>query len=182
MAAIAAASGIKANWRKPRSGFRLRKPGPKRKQRETPKAVTYKSGMLFLLMPSKTPDPFHMIFADITDQNMSIHGHQEEPDTESHLSVSIKAIIRDGTFKDQELELQISRKSDFDETHAYAGALFQSKPILMFGISTTAERSGHLVTLIAHKALKEVYLSFEPPKYGKAKVISWHVSTDIEPE
>jgi len=52
----------------------------------------------------------------------------------------------------------------------------------MFGVSTSPERFGHLVSLIAHKALKEAYLNFEPPKYGKAKIISWHVSTDIEPE
>jgi len=90
--------------------------------------------------------------------------------------------IRDGTFKDQALELQISRKNDFDETYPYAGALIQSKPVLMFGVSTSPECFGHLVNLIAYKALKEVYLSFEPPKYGKAKIISWHVSTDIEPE
>ena len=122
-----------------------------------------------------------MLFADITNQNMSIHGSQEEPDTESHLSVSIKAIARDGLFEGQKLDLQISRKRDFDETNPYAGALFQSKPSLMFGVTTNSERFGYLVSLIANKALKEVYLCFEPPKYGKAKIFSWEVSTEIEP-
>ena len=133
-------------------------------------------------MPSKKPNPFHMLFADITNQNMSIHGSQEEPDTESHLSVSIQAIARDGLFKGQELDLQISRKQDFDETNKYAGALFQSKPRLMFAVSTTPERFGYIVSLIAQKALKEIYLCIEPPKYSKAKIISWQVSTEVEPE
>ena len=79
MAAIAVASGIKANWRKPQSGFRLREPGAKRKQRETPKPITSKPFVLFSLMPSKTPDPFHMIFADITDQNMSFMDTKKSP-------------------------------------------------------------------------------------------------------
>jgi hypothetical protein len=37
------------------------------------------------------------------------------------------------------------------------------------------------VTLIAAKAIKELYLSYETPRYRKANVLSWHVSTDIEP-
>ena len=78
-------------------------------------------------MTAKKPNAFHMLFADITKQNMSIHGSQEDPDTESHLSVSIQGIARDGLFKGQELDLQISRKHDFDETNKYAGALFQSR-------------------------------------------------------
>ena len=123
-----------------------------------------------------------MLFADITNQNMSIHGSQEEPDTESHLSISIQANARDGMFEGQKLDLQISRKYDFDETTPCAGALFQSKPSLMFGVSTNPERFGHIVSLIANKALKEIYLCFETPKYGKAKIISWHVSTEIDPE
>ena len=123
-----------------------------------------------------------MLFADITKQNMSIHGSQVDSDTESHLSVSIQAIPRDGLFKGQDLDFQISRKRDFDETNPYAGTLFQSKPSLMFGVSTNPERFGHIVSLIANKALKEIYLCFGIPKYGKAKIISWHVSTEVEPE
>ena len=99
---------------------------------------------------------------------MAIHGSQEEPDTESHLSISIKAIAGDGMFEGQKFDLQISRKHDFDETNKYAGALFQSKPSLMFGVSTNPERFGHIVSLIANKALKEIYFCFETPKYGKA--------------
>ena len=38
----------------------------------------------------------------------------------------------------------------------------------MFGVSTNPERFGHIVSLIANKALKEIYFCFETPKYGKA--------------
>lgn len=107
---------------------------------------------------------------------MAIHGSQEEPDTESHLSISIKAIAGDGMFEDQKFNLQISRKHDFDETNNYAGALFQSKPSLMFGVSTNPERFGHIVSLIANKALKEIYFCFETPRYGRP-----HQSLNMRP-
>lgn len=138
--------------------------------------------MLVKFMPSKKPAPFHILFADVTLQDMTLSGHQEAPDTPSHLSVQFVGIVKDGVFKGQDLELQISRDLNYDVTKKYAGTLFQSKPCLMFGVSTDTERFAHLVTLIATKAIKELYLCFEPPKYGKAKVISWHVSTELEPE
>ena len=136
--------------------------------------------LIFSIMPSKNSEQFHTLFADITHQEMTISGHQEDQDIESHLSIKIIAIAKDGPFKDEELELQISRRLDFDRANPYVGALFQSKPSLMFGVFTDTERFGHLVTLISAKALKELYLCFEHPKYGKAKVISWHLSTEVE--
>ena len=131
-------------------------------------------------MPTKKPKSFETTFADITHQEMTISGHQEDPDIESHLSIKIMSIAKDGPFKDQELELQISRRLDFDRANPYVGALFQSKPSLMFGVFTDTERFGHLFTLVSAKALKELYLCFEHPKYGKVKVISWHLSTEVE--
>ena len=131
-------------------------------------------------MASKNSDPFHTLYADVIQQDMALSGHQEAPDTHPHLSIQFVAIARDGLFKDQKFELQILRDLNFDMANKYVGALFQSKPCLMFGISTDSERFGHLVTLITAKAIKELYLCFEPPKYGKAKIISWQLSTTIE--
>lgn len=131
-------------------------------------------------MPSKKPDPFHMLFADVTQQDMTLTGHQEPPDAPSHLSIQFTGIVKDGVLKGQDVELQISRDLNYDVSKKYAGALFQSKPCLMFSVITDSERFAHLVTLIAAKAIKELYICFEPPKYGKAKVISWHVSTSVE--
>ena len=172
---------MKAERRKPQSWFRLRQPG-RAMARDARGFYISCIIMLFRPMPSKQQNAYELLYADITHQDMTISGHQEDPYLKSHLSLTIKAIARDGLFQDQELELQISRKVDYDSTIPYAGALFQSKPSLMFGVSTNPERFGHLVTLISTKALKELYLCFEPPRYGKAKIISWHVSTEVEPE
>lgn len=132
-------------------------------------------------MPSRHPKPFETLYANITHQEMTISGYQDNPDRESHLSIQIIGIARDGLFQGQMLNLQISRRQNFDSTRPYMGALIQSKPSLIFGVETDIERFGHLVTLISTKALKELYLCFEPPKYGKAKIISWQLSTNTEP-
>jgi len=121
-----------------------------------------------------------MLNADIKQQDMSISGHPQEPDVHSHLSLQISGIVRNGIYKNTELEFQVSRKIDFDPTQKYAGGLIKSKPILMFTVLTDTERFGHLVSLVANKAFKDLYLCFEPPKYGKARVISWQLSTSID--
>lgn len=131
-------------------------------------------------MPTRKLQPPETLFADVTEQDMSMSGHQEAPDNHAHLSVQFKAMARDGLFKGQEIELQITRKIDYDITNKYTGALINSTPCPLFTVSTDTERFGHVVTLIAAKSIKELYLCFEPPKYGKAGVISWQVSTSIE--
>ena len=123
-------------------------------------------------MAAKKKPDFLMLNADVKTQDMSISGYPQDPLLPTHLSVQIGAIVRNGDYKGQELELQVSRDPDYDVTSHYPGALFQSKPCLMFTVKTDSERFGHLVTLIAIKALKDLYLCFESPRYGKVKVIS----------
>jgi len=111
---------------------------------------------------------------------MTVSGSRQSFGAESLLSIHITAVVSDGQFKNRELRLNIARKSDFDYTEKYVGGLWQCKPEMLFDIHTDIERFGHLVTLIAAKAFKEVYLSFEAPCRGRAKVMSWHLSTTIE--
>jgi len=129
---------------------------------------------------AKTKPDFLMLNADVRTQDMSISGYPQDPLLPAHLSVQIGAIVRTGDYTGKELELQVSRDPKFDITSHYPGTLFQSKPCLMFVVKTDTERFDHLVTLIAAKALKDLYLCFEPPRYGKAKVISWQLSTSID--
>ena len=131
-------------------------------------------------MAAKKKPDFLMLNADVRTQDMSISGYPQDPLLPTHLSVQIGAIVRNGDYKGKELELQVSRDPDYDVTSQYPGALFQSKPCLMFVVKTDSERFDHLVTLIAAKALKDLYLCFEPPRYGKAKVISWQLGTSID--
>ena len=131
-------------------------------------------------MAAKKKPDFLMLNADVKTQDMSISGYPQDPLLPTHLSVQIGAIVRNGDYKGKELELQVSRDPDYDVTSHYPGALFQSKPCLMFVVKTDSERFDHLVTLIAAKALKDLYLCFEPPRYGKAKVISWQLGTSID--
>jgi len=121
-----------------------------------------------------------MLFADVTRHDMSISGFQQTEAFSNHLSADLSAIVRDGLFKGQEIMFQLNRKIEFDTSKEYVGALIQSKPSQVFIADTDSERFGHLVTLITGQAIKEIILNYEPPKHGKAKLISWHVSTTIE--
>ena len=131
-------------------------------------------------MAAKKKPDFLMLNADVRTQDMSISGYPQDPLLPTHLSVQIGAIVRNGDYTGKELELQVSCDPDYDVTSHYPGALFQSKPCLMFVVKTHSERFDYLVTLIATKALKDLYLFFEPPRYGKAKVISWQLGTSID--
>ena len=131
-------------------------------------------------MAAKKKPDFLMLNADVRTQDMSISGYPQDPLLPAHLSVQIGAIVRTGDYTGKELELHVSRDPKFDITSHYPGALFQSKPCLMFTVKTGSERFDYLVTLIAAKALKDLYLCFEPPRYGKAKVISLQLGTSID--
>jgi len=129
-------------------------------------------------MPKKKPNQF--LYALVTWQDMTVSGNSETYKTGTHLSIEIIATVSDGAFKDRTVELHIFPEKDFDGTEKYVGGLYQCKPAMQFVVKTDIERFGHIVTLTAAKAIKEVFLSFEAPYYGKAKVMSWQLSTAIE--
>jgi len=60
--------------------------------------------------------------------------------------------------------------------------LITTQPHPIFSVKIDLVSFGHIVTLIAAKAIKELYLSYETPRYRKANVLSWHVSTEMDSE
>ena len=121
------------------------------------------------------------LFADVNRQNMIISPHAIEGETEPHRSVEIIGKARSGPFSGQTIELQISGSQNFNPHERYCGVLITTQPNPIFIVKIDLVSFGHIVTLIAAKAIKELYLSYETPRYRKANVLSWHVSTDIEP-
>ena len=132
-------------------------------------------------MSLRKPRPILNLFADVNCQNMIISPHAIEGETEPHRSVGIIGKARSGLFSGQSLELQISGSQKFNPHERYCGVLITTQPHPIFSVRIDLVSLGHIVTLIAAKAIKELYLSYETPRYRKANVLSWHVSTDIEP-
>ena len=132
-------------------------------------------------MSLRKPRPIVNLFADVNRQNMIISPHAIEGETESHRSVCLIGKARSGLFNGQTIELQISGSRNFNPHENYCGVLITTQPHLIFSVKIDLVSFGHIVTLIAVKAIKELYLSYETPRYRKANVLSWHVSTDIEP-
>ena len=125
--------------------------------------------------------PILNLFADVSRQNMIISPHAIEGETEPHRSVGLIGKVRSGLFSGQSIELQISGSQNFNPHERYCGVLITTQPHPIFSVKIDLVSFGHIVTLIAAKAIKELYLSYETPRYRKANVLSWHVSTDTEP-
>ena len=125
--------------------------------------------------------PIVNLFADVSRQNMIILPHAIEGETEPHRSVGLIGKARSGPFSGQTIELQISGSQNFNPHERYCGVLITTQPNPIFSVKIDLVSFGHIVTFIAAKAIKELYLSYETPLYRKANVLSWHVSTDIEP-
>ncbi|MEP3890730.1 MAG: hypothetical protein ABJN69_09690 [Hellea sp.] len=112
---------------------------------------------------------------------MMISPHVIDGETEPHRSVGIIGKARSGLFSGQTIELQISGAQQFNPDEHYCGVLITTQPNPIYSVKIDLVSFGHIVTLIAAKAIKEFYLSYETPRYRKANVLSWHLSTDIEP-
>jgi len=126
--------------------------------------------------------PILNLMADISRQNMMISPHSIEGETEPHRSVNIEGNVRSGLFSGQTIELQISGSQEFNPHERYCGVLITTQPNPIFAVRIDLISFGHIVSLIAGKALKELYLSYETPRYRKANVLSWHVSTEVDSE
>lgn len=116
-------------------------------------------------------------YGSVLKQNMSVSSNPNLSKNAQMMTIQISGIVLTGKFKDKELQLQISRDLNFDISEKYHGALIYIKPELSFVVSTSSDSFSNITTLIASKALMEVYLCFEKPKYGKARVVSWSVNT-----
>lgn len=128
-------------------------------------------------MPKKEVISFH---GSVRKQDVFVSSSLGFTKEANHVSINISGKVKNGRFSENNYELQISRETDFDISVNFAGALICIKPVLSFVVTTSAETFSYLVPMVSSKALKEVYISFEKPHYGKARVISWSVSTNME--
>ena len=136
--------------------------------------------MLICRMSPKTHTQILNLYADVIRQDMTISAYALEPETEPHLSVNIVGNVRSGIFAGQMIEFQISASSHFSPQDPYCGVLITTQPQPIFSVRIDPQRFAHIVTLIANKAVQELFIAFEKPRYRKANVLSWHVSTSVE--
>ena len=100
---------------------------------------------------------YKTIFIDVARQDMSLSSHQDSKDEDPHFSVLFSGTAQDGAFESQEIVFQISRHVPLEGGSKSYGSLIQSKPQPAFVVMAGPEKFAHIVTLIAAKAIKEIY-------------------------
>ena len=118
----------------------------------------------------------------VSSQNIFISSSPDFSEENNLVAINISGQIKYGSFVGKKYDLQVSRQHDFDIQEKVVGALTNSKPLFNFVVKTGSEVFSYLVTMVTSKAVEEIYLCLETPKYGKAKVISWDISTSSEEE
>ncbi|MDL2398442.1 hypothetical protein [Rhizobium mayense] len=60
------------------------------------------------------------------------------------------------------------------------GMVHRTKPMIYVGLSADTKACDRLVSVIAAQRLTDLYLTIEPPRYGKAWVLNWQLRTAPE--
>jgi len=119
------------------------------------------------------------LHATVSEQNISIPSERANEDY-PFIAIEIKAVPRYGIFEGQSIDFQVSLLGPDEPSRPVPGALFNAKTTPVFVTKAEKIRFDYLVPLVATRSIKELYLSFEKPKYGKAIIVAWQLSTSHE--
>jgi hypothetical protein len=132
----------------------------------------------------RKPVEYLHLFGKITNQEVHFGSRGGDPEHPFRVGTHIElSAVLDKPIKDvSTVEISIDEREQGDQGSRHVGMVFRTKPVIYVGVWAEAKACDRLLAVIAAQRLTDLYLVIEPPRYGKAWVLSWQVRTAPEPD